>query len=104
MRLSFKSARAENTQTLFRRLGYSPDRLQNPGEPSYHRRLRTLAYPRFHVYIQVDMARELTFTIHLDMKQPSYQGSAAHSGEYGGPVVENEAERIKNLIDSLLIR
>jgi len=103
MRLSFQSQRSENTQTLFRRLGYSPDRFQNVGEPSFHRRFRNLAYPRFHIYIQVDTARELSFTIHLDMKQPSYAGSAAHSGEYNGPVVEDEAERIKRLVETLLI-
>jgi hypothetical protein len=51
----------------------------------------------------VDTARELSFTIHLDMKQPSYAGSAAHSGEYNGPVVEDEAERIKRLVETLLI-
>lgn len=98
MRLALPFPRSENTPTLLRRLGYSPDRFQNSSEPSYHRRIRGFSYPKFHVYVQVDRADRLELTLHVDMKQPSYAGSAAHAGEYDGPLVAEEASRIERAI------
>lgn len=46
-------------------------------------------YPRFHVYIENGYLK-----IHLDMKKASYEGTSAHSGEYEGPLVEQELKRI----------
>ena len=34
------------------------------------------------------------FSLHLDQKKPIYEGTHAHNGEYFGPVVETEADRI----------
>jgi len=34
----------------------------------------------------------------LDQKKPIYQGTPAHSGEYEGKVVEEETERIKQIL------
>lgn len=69
-------------------------------------------YPRFHIYIAAsdggeprpeESGREESgywvFKLHLDQKKPSYSGSAAHSGEYEGPTVETEAERIKQILN-----
>lgn len=39
----------------------------------------------------------VTLNLHLDQKQPSYQGSHAHSGEYKGALIEVEVARIKNI-------
>ncbi|MBX4201167.1 hypothetical protein KW786_03530 [Candidatus Parcubacteria bacterium] len=42
--------------------------------------------------------QDFKFSLHLDQKKPSYEGSAGHSGDYDGDVVEGEVERIKNLL------
>lgn len=73
-------------------------------------------YPRFHLYIKektfdaghsAELSRSpqsenqnkiLIFNLHLDQKKPSYKGSHAHSGEYDGKLVKEEAERIKSLL------
>ncbi len=68
------------------------------GEISYARSLDAgRFYPRFHVYIESESQKKLTLTIHLDAKKPSYEGTTAHSGEYEGEIVEQEAERIKKV-------
>jgi hypothetical protein len=54
-------------------------------------------YPRFHIYIESENKKNLALTLHLDAKKPSYEGTAAHSGEYEGEVVEQEAERIRKV-------
>jgi len=100
MRLEFNFARTDNTHTLMRRMGYAPDRYFKPAEPSYHRRLTGVPYPQFHVYVNADETNRLILNLHLDAKQPSYAGSSAHAGEYDGPVVEEEAERIKAWIEA----
>lgn len=55
------------------------------------------SYPRFHLYVR-SRHGELIFNLHLDQKQPSYEGSTAHSGEYDGELVLREAARIKNIL------
>ena len=64
------------------------------GETSYVRRLsRIQHYPRFHLYLN-ETPEQLTFNLHLDQKHASYEGSSAHSGEYDGETVKEEADRI----------
>lgn len=98
MRLEFFFSRLANTLTLMRKLGYSPDRHSRQKQMSFSRRLGSYTYPRFHIYIHKDSSSELVLNLHLDMKKPSYQGTAAHSGEYSGPTVEAEAARVKAFI------
>ena len=43
----------------------------------------------------------LIFNLHLDQKRPIYKGVTAHSGEYEGEVVEEEAERFKKILEKL---
>lgn len=57
-------------------------------------------YPRFHVYLEKNPG-QFTLNLHLDAKKPSYQGTSAHSGEYEGAIVEEEAERIKKAHERL---
>lgn len=90
-----------------RRLGYSPDRRTGfpaqrsaAQESSYQRRLGRLVYPRFHVYVNQDSSDLLVLNIHVDMKKTSYEGSHAHSGEYDGPLLEEEAARIQQYISA----
>ncbi len=82
-------------QMFINRCGYATFRDPNTGETSYVRRLGAYFYPRFHLYLQKLEGRELFFTLHLDMKQPTYIPGRAHSGEYEGPQVEQEVQRIR---------
>jgi excinuclease UvrABC nuclease subunit len=79
---------------ISREIGYFI--IDNNGEQiNMVRKLTGQNYPRFHAYVK-QQAQNFIFSLHLDQKQPSYSGPQhAHSGEYFGPVVENEAERIK---------
>jgi len=72
--------------------------IDNNGEQiNMVRKLAGQNYPRFHIYVKQN-GQDFVFSLHLDQKKPSYEGSHAHSGEYFGPLVENEADRIKQII------
>ena len=81
---------------IIKRCGYAEIKDQE-GKVSYIRRLRGYHYPRFHIYIENN-----SFNLHLDQKAPSYLGTPAHSGEYEGGAVEEEAERIKQFITTFI--
>ncbi len=80
--------------------------IENPhqgGERSFARSLNWgHFYPRFHVYLN-SLPQGLEINLHLDMKKPSYEGMAAHSGEYDGRLVEEEARRIKSVAEKLAL-
>lgn len=84
-------------QFMRERCGYAFLRSKNTGKESYVYRLTRDFYPRFHLYIERKNGN-VTFDLHLDQKEASYQGSRAHNGEYDGPAVENELKRIKSLL------
>ena len=88
---------------FLRKCGYIE--IQNPhknNEVSYARSLDPgRFYPRFHVYLEPDKSG-FGISIHMDAKKPSYEGSSAHSGEYDGPLVQGEIERIQNISKSHL--
>lgn len=71
----------------------------NPNQYNMVRRLAGQNYPRFHIYLKQQHGRSgggnFIFSLHLDQKQPSYEGSHAHSGEYFGPLIDEEVDRIK---------
>lgn len=102
-----------------RTIGYHAKYLQKGEEVSVVRKLSGGDYPRFHLYIKPSFVSSFAkaskdrkasegqmqvkegdyiFSLHLDQKKPSYEGSKKHSGEYDGNVVESEAERIKDLL------
>ncbi len=98
---------------LMRKIGYQPAYFQKPGEVSIVRQTSRNDYPRFHLYIKEARLRQgfggqasdkgqetrnFTFNLHLDQKKPSYEGQTGHSGDYDGPAVEAESERIKSLL------
>lgn len=97
----------KSTTDLMRTIAYKPAYFQKSGEFSVVRPIGRNDYPRFHVYItesnpsissgQMNV-KNYIFSIHLDQKKPSYEGSHAHSGEYDSDVVEAESERIKQLL------
>lgn len=86
----------ENMTSLMRKAGYFL--LENKEkEMSFIRPLERSGYPRFHIYLKIEN-NEIIFNLHLDQKKPLYKGTTAHSGEYEGPLVENEAIRIKQTL------
>jgi hypothetical protein len=99
MRFTVPKPLNTTAEFLIRRAGYGKIVDRARGEVSYVYRLsRTAFYPRFHCYIEKDEAASFVVNIHLDQKQPSYEGSHMHSGEYEGEGVEKEARRIKEAI------
>lgn len=85
---------AYQVAVMLRAAGYVPFQDPNTGEQSFVRRLGANFYPRFHVYVTENTDDVLALTLHLDQKQPSYAGTRAHSGEYSGEHVQEEADRI----------
>lgn len=82
----------DNPRNLLRRASYG-EHLGHEAQVSYVRRMSGADYPRFHVYLE-ESPRGLSINLHIDQKKPSYQGSHAHAGEYDGPLVEQELDRI----------
>lgn len=91
-------------KNLMRVCGYKE--IFNPhkqNEVSYARSLEASRfYPRFHIYITNQPNDEVEVSLHLDMKKPSYAGTAAHSGEYDSDLVNREFQRIKNISDKFI--
>lgn len=87
----------ENIVGVARALGYLIIDTKDNGEYNLVRRLDRDNYPRFHAYVK-QQGTNFVFSLHLDQKAPIYQGTHAHNGEYFGPVVETEADRIKEIL------
>ena len=92
------SLEKENLLNIMRRVGYAPEPPAPTGEEVYYRSLGG-RYPRFHIYARMLPEEKMAIAnLHLDQRQPSYQGSAVHGGEYEGQAVELEAARVKSMI------
>jgi hypothetical protein len=78
---------------LIRRCGYGQIFDRKTNQESYSRKLGGGLYPRFHVYLK-EFENYFEVSLHLDQKKASYEGQTAHSGEYDGELVVNEARRI----------
>jgi len=87
----------ENIVSIARRIGYLNLDTMSSNEFSMVRKLTGNNYPRFHIYVK-QQGDHFNFNLHLDQKQPSYKGTHAHNGEYEGPVIENEVDRICELL------
>lgn len=85
-----------NWHNLARNCGYTLQ-YQELNRKSFIRRLTKIDYPRFHLYVE-ENERNFIVTLHLDQKKPVYKGSTSHQGEYDGTMVENEFNRIKNIL------
>ncbi len=86
----------ESVYNLMRKIGYHfQDRDESRGEISLTRPAR--GYPRFHIYLKVD-SHNLIFNLHLDQRKPVYKGLPAHAGQYEGPLIKEEAERIRRAL------
>lgn len=82
---------------IMRTIGYRPAYFQNEGETSIIRPVGRNEYPRFHAYIKQN-GQDFSFSLHIDQKKASYEGSTGHSGDYDGDVVEGEARRIQDIL------
>lgn len=100
MKFELKGPFKENLYNLLRKVGYHYQG-QNQGEFSFTRPPR--GYPRFHLFVK-PQGKDLFFSLHLDQKRPIYQHAPAHAGEYEGPLVEEEAERIKKIFGQYQLR
>jgi hypothetical protein len=90
----------DNPKTLIRRAGYGEHYDPRSGETSYSRRLDRTIFPKFHVYLN-EVPNGVEISLHLDQKQPSYGVGHMHSGDYDGPAVERELERIRQAFESI---
>lgn len=85
-----------NVPELARRLGYRPIGYTSQNELNCVRPLGG-DYPRFHIYLKEE-PQVIIFNIHLDQKKPSYEGTAAHAGDYESDTVKQEVQRVKEII------
>lgn len=97
MNIPIPKTTLENPEHSILRCGYGKLMNRRTRETSFVRRLHGDMYPRFHVYIN-ERPESWVFSLHLDQKQPTYEGVSAHAGEYEGTVVEKEAARIQNAL------
>ena len=91
----------DNPQNFLRSCGYAFQKNEGD-EMAFVRRLAGVDYPRFHIYSHPEQdpksnIQNLIINLHLDQKKPSYEGTSAHGGEYGGDLVKEELERIKKM-------
>ena len=82
--------------------GYVPEGLDSKTNELKFSKYLGAQYTRFHIYCteptqggQISGERRVLINLHLDQKRPSYKGTSAHAGEYAGPVVEAELQRIQ---------
>jgi len=89
----------DNALNISRKIGYLMLGAESSNVYNIVRKLSVNHYPRFHVYLKQN-GYDYTFSLHLDQKAPIYQGTHAHNGEYEGPAVEDEALRIKQILQN----
>lgn len=92
MNVKFPLVSIGNPRVFFSRLGYHVER-----NGSYARRAGNGVFPRYHVYAEVQ-GEQIRVSLHLDAKAPTYEGTSAHAGEYDGPLIEAEMQRISNAL------
>ena len=89
---------SQNIQVVLRRAGYQLYRTQG-SELVFSRRLsRTNFFPRFHLYLHQTSAG-WEGNLHYDLRQ-TVQANPVHGEEYEGEIVEEEYQRLNNLIHS----
>lgn len=86
-----------NIVEFMRKIGYIPEK-NFSGELHFQRRLGSEKFPRFHIYPK-DEGDKKFIALHLDHKKPTYVRGFAHSGEYEGALVQEEAKRIREALN-----
>jgi hypothetical protein len=97
VKFTILNTKKDSIYNLFRNLGYHfvSERL---GEYNFSRPVSGSAFPRFDIYLTLE-DDNIIINLHLDQKGPMYRGITAHSGEYDGPLLDKEAQRIKETIN-----
>ncbi len=88
-----------NLTSMMREVGYHINDNRSD-TPNYVRRLRPgLSWPRYHLYVKESPEKYL-LSLHLDQKADTrhYNPTSVHNGEYDGPLVETELQRIKSIL------
>lgn len=83
---------ADRGWNLMRRIGYAEQKVVGE-EIGFTRRLQGTPFPRFHAYTE-EKDGGLRISLHLDQRATTHGQQSAHGGEYGGPLVERELDRI----------
>ena len=115
MKLTTNSNQLSDNPTVFmRKAGYAYIHDRHSGRDSYVRRLTGNFYPRLHCYVSEQGAShpsdkhgtskggasgQTTFNLHLDQRATRYEGQTAHAGEYDGQIVQEEIDRLQNIIN-----
>ena len=99
MKRAFPKDAVPNPLVVLRKAGYSHFVDPNTKEESYILRLSADYYPRMHLYVE-DEGTNWSFNLHIDQKKASYKGTSKHAGEYEGPTVEREMERLSKWVVS----
>lgn len=99
MKLVYHDTKVQPLNVL-RKAGYAHFVDPNTKKPSFVLRTGPDFYPRYHLYVMED-GEKTVFDLHIDQKKPQYRGARAHNGEYDGPVVERELERIATWVYKL---
>lgn len=100
MKRIYKAAELSAPVEVLRKAGYSYFKDPQSGEESFVLRLTSEFYPRFHLYVEGEPGKVI-FNLHLDQKKPSYGENNKHSGEYDGPTVEKEMQRIDSWVKAM---
>ena len=90
--------RQKNVPFYLRQVGYRQE-VKRSGVVSYIRSVSGSDFPRFHIYVD-ETSDGWSVNLHLDQKEPSYQGTSAHGGEYEGKLVEEEMGRLKQVFSN----
>jgi hypothetical protein len=99
MQFIVKNTKKDTIYNLMRDISYHfIGQDEKTGELNFTHPIRGDAFPRFHVFLKTG-AENLIFNIHFDQRAPIYKGVTAHEGEYSGPLIEKEAERIKKFFN-----
>jgi len=97
MKLKIQKQEVQDPLVFLRRCGYGYLKDRRTGKESFVKRIHGDLYPRFHVHVE-DRGESWNFNLHLDQRAPVYRGATAHGGDYDGPAVEKEADRIKSFL------
>jgi hypothetical protein len=102
MKITIPNKLNTTPRNAMRQCGYIEIYDRRGGQISYVRGLGRGRYPRLHIYIN-ESGDDLLLNLHIDQKQASYEGHTSHSGEYDSEIVLREGERIKRILNKMLI-
>ncbi len=100
MQMSYPEAQVPNPLAVMRKAGYFEFTDPNTHKKSFILRPTSERYPRWHLYLKHENG-QVIFDLHLDQKKPSYSGTRMHAGEYEGPTVKRELERIAKWVGAV---